>query len=372
MQIVMGRDLTGLPERQIIDSAGFTRQQQEEREMYRQFPLFFPPTPRPQTVPIYNEHEFLFEAAAARPGFVQPRNEAEHLTFLRNQPTYRPMVEHPNLWMDFAQLGSENKPYAKFAATYGWLFTNDSRFLGQQCHFGGCTLRAAPESSSHFIGDAEVLDAWKVLASWHKDALDLLVPLGYNDLGQLAKLTNPWLSETRPRRSPKGGVDVMTGRERLKDEGFDPDDLRAVARYMLNQILNVVLRESGKPDAVVRGTDHGKSRLCWKPNSLAGALALQLAEHIGVEATYVQCKQCPKWFLPSPPLTRSSREYCSDNCRVKAYQSRRTEAVREHLAGASIAELATRYDTAPDTIRNWVRKAQRGRPEEPIEGELEQ
>src|SRR5207249_11188065 len=62
------------------------------------------------------------------------------------------------------------------------------------------------------------------------------------------------------------------------------------------------------------------------PSSLHRAMWLQFAQAIGGNKSFRRCLECGKWFEVSPKTTRSDREYCSDQCRSKAYRDRKERA----------------------------------------------
>jgi len=64
-----------------------------------------------------------------------------------------------------------------------------------------------------------------------------------------------------------------------------------------------------------------------RPVTLAAALGLQLQDQVTNGVRYRQCKTCPTWF-PFGPGTqnRSSKEFCSDRCRVAWNRQQKQEA----------------------------------------------
>jgi hypothetical protein len=58
------------------------------------------------------------------------------------------------------------------------------------------------------------------------------------------------------------------------------------------------------------------------PNSLIGALWLQLAQAIDGKKDFQQCQVCRNWFELAPDKARSDKVYCSQACRSRAYRVR--------------------------------------------------
>jgi len=61
--------------------------------------------------------------------------------------------------------------------------------------------------------------------------------------------------------------------------------------------------------------------------SLPYVFYLQIAEAIADLKQYRNCELCDKPFELSPQVNRSDRLFCSDNCRVKAYQRRKKKVI---------------------------------------------
>lgn len=90
------------------------------------------------------------------------------------------------------------------------------------------------------------------------------------------------------------------------------------------------------------------------PNTLLGALWLQLAETISGSKKHRACAACGNWFEVSPEKFRKSRHYCSEPCRSRAYRSRKEKARQLNNEGKTIKEIAVLLGSDKKTIRGWL------------------
>ncbi|MBA3483182.1 MAG: hypothetical protein H0T51_15345 [Pirellulales bacterium] len=93
--------------------------------------------------------------------------------------------------------------------------------------------------------------------------------------------------------------------------------------------------------------------------NLLDVMKLQLVEAIVEKKSYRTCEQCAKPFEVSPQVNRSDRVYCSDNCRVKAYQRRRKQAIAMRAKGDTLREIAKKLGSDVPTVKKWVGEAQK-------------
>lgn len=87
---------------------------------------------------------------------------------------------------------------------------------------------------------------------------------------------------------------------------------------------------------------------------------LQIAEAIADLKQYRNCEYCNKPFEVSPQVNRSDRLFCSDNCRVKAYQRRKKKVIELRKGGKSLSEIAKSTNTQFATVKDWTKDIQKG------------
>lgn len=110
------------------------------------------------------------------------------------------------------------------------------------------------------------------------------------------------------------------------------------------------------------GTFKGRDNLgiCLVPDNLIEVLKLQLAYALLDGNIYRNCDFCNRPYEVTPTRSRKDRIFCSDNCRVKAYQHRRRDALQLREAGFSIKEIAARTNSEFKTVRRWVKATKEG------------
>ena len=90
------------------------------------------------------------------------------------------------------------------------------------------------------------------------------------------------------------------------------------------------------------------------PTNLLAALWIQLGRAVTENKRFHSCSTCKRWFEVSPPLNRTSRDYCSNACRSRAYRSRIEEARRMKQIGKSVREIAELLESTEKTVEGWL------------------
>jgi hypothetical protein len=88
------------------------------------------------------------------------------------------------------------------------------------------------------------------------------------------------------------------------------------------------------------------------PQSLIGALWLQLAGAIGTGTQFRRCDRCGAWFEVSG---RVDRKLCSGACRSASYRGRQEQARQLAAEGKGFREIARELGSNAATVRKWVR-----------------
>ena len=138
--------------------------------------------------------------------------------------------------------------------------------------------------------------------------------------------------------------------DRVVEGGGEPSELRAVP-LVVNDALKL---DKARPSVEeVRPT--GRLALHIVPSSLLGALWLQFALAIGGEKKYRECATCGMWLELSRAAFRTSRHYCSEGCRSRAYRGRMEAARKLALAGKTAKEIAEKLGSDVKTVRGWLK-----------------
>ncbi len=91
---------------------------------------------------------------------------------------------------------------------------------------------------------------------------------------------------------------------------------------------------------------------------LEDVMKLQLYEAIAERKRYRECEFCSKPFELSPQVNRADRVFCSANCRVKAYQRRRKQAIEMWRKGKAARAIAKATSTDIAKVKSWIEEAQ--------------
>jgi hypothetical protein len=137
----------------------------------------------------------------------------------------------------------------------------------------------------------------------------------------------------------------------------------ASGRHQLKQAQDIAkfiepLLFSG-PVFMIPAVQNGSIDLVANVFSLKDVLNIQLVLAIVERKTYRNCDQCEKPFELTPQINRADRIFCSDNCRVKAYQRRRKQAIAMRAKGTALREIAKLLDTGLPTVKRWVGEAKK-------------
>jgi len=101
-------------------------------------------------------------------------------------------------------------------------------------------------------------------------------------------------------------------------------------------------------------SSNGKVRIENVCANLLHVMHIQMAVALVEEKQYRDCQHCNKPFELTPQVNRADRLFCSDNCRVKAYQRRKKHAIDLRREGKSLREIARTTDTDIDSVKAWV------------------
>jgi hypothetical protein len=73
---------------------------------------------------------------------------------------------------------------------------------------------------------------------------------------------------------------------------------------------------------------------------------------------YRPCEACHTWFEISAQAARTSKKYCGDTCRIRAYRERLAETQEKarqlRAKGKSYKAIANELKTDAEAIKKWV------------------
>jgi DNA-binding NarL/FixJ family response regulator len=58
----------------------------------------------------------------------------------------------------------------------------------------------------------------------------------------------------------------------------------------------------------------------------------------------------------SPEIARTSRLFCSESCRARAYRERKEKAVQLAAEGKTPKEIAAELDSDVKTVKGWIKQ----------------
>jgi hypothetical protein len=87
---------------------------------------------------------------------------------------------------------------------------------------------------------------------------------------------------------------------------------------------------------------------------LLDAIYLQFAYAIDGNKRQRQCQVCRRWFELSPGINRADRLTCSDSCRVRQTQERRTRARQLRAEGKTAKQIAREIGSKVDKVKEWL------------------
>ncbi len=138
-------------------------------------------------------------------------------------------------------------------------------------------------------------------------------------------------------------------------ESLKPGDVRAPALLHIEATVNRHLVGLVQPRLLCIPQKETVS-LHMVPLTLIGGMWLQFAQAVAENKDYARCRECGGWFEVSLPGARRTRVYCSDGCKVKAYQGRKDRAVRLKAEGWKVKEIAEELGTSKDIVKRWLGK----------------
>ncbi len=135
-----------------------------------------------------------------------------------------------------------------------------------------------------------------------------------------------------------------------------PGDLLAPALQELQRDVNLRLDEE-TATRLQWDDNHAGLRVQLVPRGLLGGVWLQLAHAIAANQVFRRCAQCGTWFAVHPggrDTGRTSRQFCSESCRGRAYRGRIAEARRLAAQGATPEAIAGAVGSEAATVRGWL------------------
>jgi hypothetical protein len=272
-------------------------------------------------------------------GLKAPRRTVQgDIWFSEVSPTKR----HSGLFLTFASLFPRPEQIEKFAGEHGKLFDDPVAEPFAEWAFEVRTM-------------AFLIKVWE---SIKKKNLNVVMPDNFK-IGRSGNISLPF-ANTIMRYDPWGTVrSIQPGttvggyfQDKSYTGGVPGPPIRAAKVYLL-RALNARLDALSAKIAIARNGSGLSINLL--PHNLLGALWFQFAAAVAADKDYRECKTCGTMFELSPDVNRTSRWYCDDACRVKAYRKRQSVARQMRKAGKSLKEISKATESDVATIKAWLK-----------------
>ncbi len=272
---------------------------------------------------------------------------------------YRPLDDRRALFRIFARTPTTPADILSFANGYGRLGIEKARVPTTDDYAPGSMHFTYGESYSQWVTHIEtmraVLKLWQVVKSeerWEPEKVLMIAKrlVAVSD-DRFVGIVVEGMAGTKPSRPDAEGALFSTINALLRQH--------AKMTVAFDQ-LHILKRNDD------RGSDDGTidqpgftPRLRIAPSSLLGALWFQLARAVAGNIEFKECRQrqCETWFEVDHSSTRSSREFCSESCRSRAYRDRTASAQRLHASGMTTPAIADALGSTEATVVKWINKA---------------
>jgi hypothetical protein len=225
-------------------------------------------------------------------------------------------------------------------------------------------LEPTPDEVIEFANEhGELFDAQETFAEWEFEVRTMRFLLEVWDAvsagGRSATIKTNFVPSKRP-----GEIDFPFAKDVL---GYSPLGRHGdvghglsisgsplqVARYYVIEAINVRLEALGTRLMVGLSEPHN---LTTSPKSLLCALWTQFAIALSENKSFRECEVCGTAFELDPDINRTSRYYCDNACRVKAYRQRKEKAKQLHKRGLTIQQIAEELESKSVTVKKWLKQ----------------
>ena len=261
-----------------------------------------------------------------------------------DMPRYiEPLKSYPSLFRNFAFTKPDHSGFLEFAHRYGLLENSRSVYSAQLgrpekviyhnqqyrrwLHYWQELRLHIDIWDAAQRGDAEFLST---CFDWEEGTLLFTWPMEYQRAPDSLELpSSKFLLYEEPE------VPVNPRHEVLSDtyhrsilSSFHNGDLVKPAQIYCSIEIGEKIGQVTE-NTIIYDMNIGKFSICIMPVSLIGAMWLQFAWSIAENRRHYKCEYCSTWFEPQ----RSTKRYCSETCKSKAYQARK-ESSTGHSAGS--------------------------------------
>ncbi len=248
---------------------------------------------------------------------------------------YQPLRDTPGLFLDFAAIrqpplaensapeGTLEIAAAEFASRYGPLGDRQQVVISVQD-----TQAVNPDARVGATVRGESFPKWRGAVTQVSWAVELWRATSHRDANAVAELLKN--SPEYPRRDLEGGRSA----------------LRSIVANGLQE-HSAYLTCSDTPST-------GTFEIALIPQTLLGAIWLQLASAIERNIDFRRCDVCSSWFEIAPNARRKDQRYCSTACRSRALRQRKETALQLRNEGQGIEAIANEVGSDERTVARWL------------------
>jgi hypothetical protein len=267
---------------------------------------------------------------------------------------YRPLEREPALFRTFADMPLTEEAILHFANQYGGLGLVER-------------IRIVGAEESH-----EIHQRGESFVRWRDEIRDMRLAVMLWDafeqrdvaaIGQCLRVQPPgerlgrliYCDENDPdgvwhsRLDGSASLPIHPSLAQYVGEG----DLLHAACFFVQALINLALEGRVDP-RLLYDAKGDRLHLLIVPKDLLGAMWLQMARSVEGHKTYRRCRECGTWFELDPDRNRTSKFFCANACRSKAYRGRQALARRLSAEGVPVDEIAQRLGTDLATAQGWV------------------
>jgi hypothetical protein len=170
--------------------------------------------------------------------------------------------------------------------------------------------------------------------------------------------SHPHLPRGEPAPAPEERIEELLATEKNAPQLWAQVASRNVivaAKLLIQRIINDQLATAAELRLLWDPREQAFS-LHVVPRTLLGGMWLQFAEAVQGEVELRRCQQqhCAQWFTVSRKTARMTKLYCSDSCKVQAYQARKGEAIRLKREGMKVNVIAQQVGTTIEQVKKWI------------------
>ena len=241
---------------------------------------------------------------------------------------YDPFVSAPTMFLEFAELDGSEESVLKFTDAYGRIWEDFS---------GPCLV----DYRETIVDLGETVELWQAIQGG--DAAKLRRHVFWDSAGRLR-----WKSDlSHPMQIDGKTVHFIDVRQGPRD--YKCGDLVGPATDLLDFVIATRPTWDMQIKPVRR---NGVLALHIEVETLLSVLWIQFALAVAAAKEYGRCQLCNRPF--EMDSNRADRAFCSDNCRVKAYQRRKKQAVALREKGKSLREIVKATASDLETVKRWV------------------